>query len=101
MIRKTILASIGKEFKRNKTESVLYLKSLHGTGGFPFQRSHQRLGISNPEPQACVVRKAAVALIALETTTYLRALPAAISGTLGFPMKKPAANATGAGKEKI
>ncbi|WP_164783696.1 MULTISPECIES: hypothetical protein [unclassified Mesorhizobium] len=42
------------------------------------------LGISNPEPKVCVVRKAAVALIALETTTYLRPLPAAISGTLCF-----------------
>ncbi|TIX59038.1 MAG: hypothetical protein E5V28_08260 [Mesorhizobium sp.] len=59
------------------------------------------MGISNPEPQACVVRKAAVALIALETTTCLRAIANGDFRNFGFSHEKPAPNATGAGKEKI
>jgi hypothetical protein len=46
-------------------------------------------------------KKGAVALIALETTTYLRALPAAISGTLGFSHEKACGQCNRAGKEKI
>ncbi|WP_292531727.1 hypothetical protein, partial [Mesorhizobium sp.] len=40
-------------------------------------------------------------LIALETTTYLRALPAAISGTLGFSHERACGQWNRAGKEKI